>query len=234
MKSAAIWFALAAVIVLQPRATAQQHAPTKDPLVIVQDGKYGYINHRGEVVITPQFVWGTDFEDGFGTVYVCGRAVSVNEAGQILPLSYSKRRNGLSPQHSDDKVGFVDAAGQFTIAPTFADALPFSDGFAAVKLGDSWGFIDTMGRQVIPPIFQAAYYFREGVATAEKDGGYVLVDKTGSILARGFEQLHGIVSEGRVPVSARREIWLFGRARQGSDSACIRGCRFIQQWSGPC
>ena len=58
-----------------------------------------------------------------------------------------------------------------------------------------------MGRQVIPPTFQAAYYFREGVATAEKDGGYVLVDKTGSILARGFEQLHGIVSEGRVPVS---------------------------------
>jgi hypothetical protein len=201
VKPTAIWFALTAAFILQPSATAQQHAPTKDPFVVVQDGKYGYISHRGEVIIRPQFVWGTDFEDGFGTVYVCGRIVSVNEAGQILPLKYSKRRNGLSTQHSGDKVGFVDAAGQFTIAPTFADALLFSDGFAAVKLGDFWGFIDTTGRQVIPPTFQAAYYFREGVATAMKDGGYVLVDKTGSILARGFKQLHGVVSEGRVPVS---------------------------------
>lgn len=201
MKSAAIWFALSAVIVLQRCAAAQQHALTKDPLVIVQDGKYGYINHQGKVLIKPQFVWGTDFEDGFGTVYVCGRLVSVNEAGQILPLKYSKRGNGLAPQHSGDRVGFVDAEGHFTIAAMFADALPFSDGLAAVKVGDSWGFIDTMGRQVIPPTFQAAYYFREGVATAETEGVYVLIDKSGSILAREFEQLRGIVSEGRVPVS---------------------------------
>lgn len=100
-----------------------------------------------------------------------------------------------------EKVGFVDASGHFRIGAIFDDALPFSDGFAAVQVGDLWGFIDTDGRQVIPPVFKHAFYFIEAVATAETEDGYVLIDKTGAVLARGFEQLKGVAGDGRVPVS---------------------------------
>ena len=201
MKPTAICLVSVAAIALPLFVPAQRIVPAKEPLVIVQNGKYGYINHSGEMLIRPQFVWGTDFEGGFGTVYVCGHLVSINDSGQLLPLKYTGWNNGLSPHQSRDKFGFVDMAGQFKIAPVFADVLPFSDGLAAVKVGESWGFIDMTGRLVIPPVFQAAYYFSEGVANAKQDDDDVLIDKTGRVLVRGFEQLRGIVAEGRVPVS---------------------------------
>jgi WG containing repeat len=192
---------VAAAIAFPLPVIAQRYVSPKEPLVIVQNGKYGYINHSGGVVIRPQFLWGTDFEGGYGTVYVCGRLVSIDQSGHLLPLKYSNRKDRLSPRASGGKVGFVDVAGRFKISPIFPDALPFSEGLAAVQVGDSWGFIDTTGRQVIQPTFQAAYYFREGVANAEKGGENVLIDKTGTVLARGYEQLVGIVAGGRVPVS---------------------------------
>ncbi len=192
---------LVALAVFAVLLTAQKYIPPKEPLVVVQNGKYGYINHQGEVVIQPQFLWGSDFEGGHGTVYVCGRLVSIDQAGTFSPLKYSHRKDVLSPRKSGDKFGFVDDVGVFKIPAVFTDVLPFSDGLAAVKVGDSWGFIDKTGTQVIQPIFQAAYYFREGVAYAEKDGESLLIDKKGKVLAKGYEQLQGIVTEARVPVS---------------------------------
>src|SRR5215470_2716889 len=57
-----------------------------EPLVIVQNGKYGFIDHDGKIVIQPQFLWARDFWRGLGTVYVCGRYLSIDSAGTLLPL----------------------------------------------------------------------------------------------------------------------------------------------------
>ena len=58
----------------------------KEPLVVVQNGKYGYIDHEGRIVIQPQFIWAEDFWRGLGTVYVCGRYVSIDSSGAFFPL----------------------------------------------------------------------------------------------------------------------------------------------------
>ena len=178
-----------------------QDSPTaaKEPLVVVKEGKYGYINHDGGVVIPPQFLWGTDFVEGFATVYVCGRLVSIDESGKLVPLRPANKHE-LRPTSQSGKVGFVDASGQFRISPIFGEALPFSEGLASVRVGDLWGFIDTSGREVISPKFKSAYYFIQGVATAETKDGYVLIDKSGAVLARGYSLIHGRPAEGRVPV----------------------------------
>ena len=42
----------------------------KEPLIVVQNGRYGYIDHNGAVVIQPQFLWGDDFDHGYAEVYV--------------------------------------------------------------------------------------------------------------------------------------------------------------------
>jgi hypothetical protein len=170
-----------------------------EPLVIVQDGRYGYIDHSGKIIIQPQFIWADDFWRGLGTAYVCGRYVSIDSSGALLPLRVTVQGH-LEPKREGQRVGFVDAQGHFKINPTFDDALPFSDGLAAVKVGNKWGFVDTAGRQVIQPRFNAAYYFREGVGTAELDSGDVLIDASGKTLASGF-QFVDLVSNGRVPAS---------------------------------
>lgn len=178
-----------------------QSSPTSlpNPLVIVENGRYGYINHKGEIVIQPVFLWGTDFEDGFGAVYVCGSDVWIDASGKLVPQRPANKRR-LYRHRQGEKFGFADSSGDFLIKPIYEDALPFSDGLAAVRVGALWGFIDSNGRQVIPPVFEDAFYFIDGVGTAEDKNGSVLIDKTGRVIASGFELTHGIVADGRVPV----------------------------------
>jgi hypothetical protein len=170
------------------------------PLVIVRDGKYGYIDHTGKIVIRPQFIWAEDFWRGLGSVYVCGRYASIDSSGKLLPHRVAVEGR-LEPKHEGQKVGFVDEHGEFKINPTFDDALPFSDGLAAIQINKKWGFIDAVGHQIIQPKFSNAYYFREGVGIAQlPDSGDVLIDKSGKVLATeyGFVDL---VSNGRVPAT---------------------------------
>lgn len=173
--------------------------PTKEPLLIVKDGRYGFIDHNGAVVIEPQYYWATDFYDGFAVVFVCGRLVSIDASGKLLPHRPATTQLGV--KREGEKVGFADGTGKFRIQPVYDDVLPFSDGLAAVEVHGRWGFVDTSGHEVIPPIFKAAYYFQQGVASAETNDGEVLIDKDGNVLAKGFQQLTGGVSEGRIPVS---------------------------------
>lgn len=170
-----------------------------EPLVVVQNGKYGFIDHQGNFVVKPQFIWADGFSQGLGTVYVCGQYLSIDSAGNLLPLRTAAKSH-LEPERRDNKIGFVDAEGQFTIKPVFDDALTFSGGLAAVKVGEKWGFVDTAGKQVIPPKFDAAYYFRDGVAVVELDSSEVLIDTTGTPVASGYK-IVDLVTAGRVPAS---------------------------------
>jgi WG containing repeat len=188
------WLLLAAVIATEARA-----ADNKQPLVVVENGKYGYIDHEGRVIIPPQFIWAEDFWRGLGTVYVCGRYLSIDSSGTLLPLRIAVEGQ-LVPQRSENKVGFVDSSGHFKIAPSFDDALPFSDGLAAVRVAEKWGFINESGKEVIQPQFEDAFYFRQGVGVVSSDSGFALIDTSGKTIAGGF-QFIDLISEGRIPVS---------------------------------
>jgi len=170
-----------------------------EPLVIVVNGKYGYIDHEGKVTIPPQFIWADDFWRGLGTVYVCGRYASIDASGALRPLRIAVEGH-LEPKKNDDKFGFVDNSGQFKIAPTFDEVLPFSEGLAAMRSGEKWGFVDTSGKILIRPRFKSAFYFREGVGVAELDSGYALIDASGKALAEGFQYID-LIKDGRVPAS---------------------------------
>jgi hypothetical protein len=188
-------------LLILPMLGHAQNTPTTEPLVVVHGGQYGYIDHDGAMLIPPQYRWGADFEDGFGAVYVCGRVVSIDPNGKLSPLRTGNRTNQLMRKKVGDKFGFFDSSRRLRVAAEFDDALPFSEGLAAVQVKKKWGFIDENGSLVIPAGFDAAYYFREGVANAEIDGVPVLIDKTGKLLASGFDQLRGVTAEGLIPVS---------------------------------
>jgi hypothetical protein len=185
-------------IALGDRSISHGETSPSEPLVVVQNGKYGYIDHQGNIVIRPQFVWGIDFWQGLADVYVCGRVVSLDSSGSFHPRR-AAIAGQLVPKRVGRKVGFADAGGQFKIPPTFDEALPFSEGFAAVEVGGKWGFIDTEGHIVISPQFGAAFYFREGVATVESEQGFLIVDKSGSALSSGYDMVE-FIAEDRVPV----------------------------------
>ena len=74
--------------------------------------------------------------------------------------------------------GYIDTAGTVIIAPRFAYAVPFSDGFGRVMIGadahsGKWGFVDATGRLLGERLFDGAEDFSQGLAlvrTGEKWG----------------------------------------------------------------
>lgn len=102
---------------------------------IARNGKWGFMDRTGRVVIAPAFSCERDFFHGL--------------AAACLP---------------DGKVGFIDGKGKLVIPARFDGVGDFLDDLAPVKMGRKWGFIDTSGRMVVEPRFQSAGEFHEGLA----------------------------------------------------------------------
>ena len=135
-----------------------------------------------------------------GCYYLDG--ASLNELAEVLQAAFervfilSRRRKpsgkdaSLMPNQIGGKYGYVDGSGTVRIEARFDDALPFSEGLAAVRLGGPedgrWGYIDTSGRFVIEPRFAGAAFFSEGLAavTADDffDGKQGYIDRRGTIV----------------------------------------------------
>jgi hypothetical protein len=126
-----------------------------------KDGRAGFINAGGKVVIPPKFDVGWFAEEDFV--------------------------EGLSPARVGENWGFIDTKGSWVIEPKYWRVEPFSEGLAAVT-GQLQGndfpaaYIDRTGRSVIefPKGVAAAEPFSEGLA-AVRLHGYTSVGKLGYI-----------------------------------------------------
>lgn len=131
--------------------------------VRTSDGKSGYINNAGKMIVAPISSMGSNpFSGGLAGVYI--------------------------GETSKGQWGFIDKTGAMVIEPSFEAAGPFSEGLALVRIGDKYGFIDREGNYAIPLQNKYLYGppFHGGFApvwNAERKGD--LIDKSGKILC-GF------------------------------------------------
>lgn len=136
------------------------------------NGRTGFINIKGEVVIAPQFDYARRFHNGLALVQINGQNVSENKR-------FTDYRGG--------KYGYIDKTGKFVIEAKFNGAQDFSEGLAAVEMparnGERiYGFIDTTGRMVINPRFQEAGDFNEGTASVTIGDRCGIIDRTGKFI----------------------------------------------------
>jgi hypothetical protein len=74
------------------------------------------------------------------------------------------------------------AAGDATvlaIPARFADALPFAEGYAPVKLGPQWGYINSQGSMVVQPVFDEVSAFSGKMAAARLGSKWGYIDPDG-------------------------------------------------------
>ena len=76
---------------------------------------------------------------------------------------------------------FGDKTGQIVINPQFDDAKDFSEGLAAVEIGNRWGFIDKQGTFAINPQFDWASSFFDGIARVSTGDSIKYIDKQGNV-----------------------------------------------------
>jgi hypothetical protein len=136
----------------------QMQAPKLRP--IQQDGKWGYIDTTGKVVIKPQFYWAEEFSEGLAAF-----------------------------ENDDGLYGYIDETGKVVIEPILERWSPFSEGLAAAAIKNmEWGYIDKTGKWVIKPQFFYAHPFKDGFAAVdvavEKDGVILMGEKTSTMIDR--------------------------------------------------
>lgn len=122
------------VVIILPRPFENSDTPL---FVVRVDGKEGFMNPKGEVVIPTTFQKVYPFSDGLAAVQV------------------------------EDLWGFIDADGKMVIEPQFVEVDFFSEGLAAVRekeFTDPWGYIDKQGKMIIKPKFDLAEQFHNGIA----------------------------------------------------------------------
>lgn len=170
-----------------------QERQSSDLFQVKVNGKYGFINKKGQIIIEPQFDGVDNFSDGLAGIYVRGEEFSN---------------------------GFIDETGKLVIQPQFDISGKFSEGFAwvgfdpektAYKLGNltlytsqsshsfnyNIGFIDKMGKFITEPIFSFARDFSEDVAVVRtKDNKFGFIDKSGKFVIEAKFDWANSFSEG--------------------------------------
>jgi WG containing repeat len=117
-------------------------------------------------------------------------AITVVTLSLVIAASAQNRYFGLPFLVSiDGKYGFMDASCRMIIPAQYTEAFDFSEGLAAVKIGQKCGYIDESGTMVIPAQFAGAWYFSDGLASVKLDEQSPLwgcVDKSGRVVIRQF------------------------------------------------
>ncbi|MBU1626319.1 WG repeat-containing protein, partial [bacterium] len=126
---------------------------------VTVDGKLGYIDKTGKIIIEPQFQ-SADRQD----LYV----------GQFS--------EGLAFVRLDNKFGYIDMTGNIVVETKFDGAYQFSEGLARIKIEGKYGFIDKQGNIVIKPEFKKAGDFSEGLAPVEIQGRWDYINKKGKVV----------------------------------------------------
>ena len=155
---------------------------------LVQKGRYpnqlfGYVNSKGKRVIGCNYTSARDFSDGLAYVESGNIKEFINTSGQtvfrlnndIISFTYGYFSQGLcvAVAKSNNKYGFINRSGSFTIPPQFDQIAydGFSENLCAVRLDGKWGFINKSGKVVIDYQFENVRNFSEGLA-AFKEGDY--------------------------------------------------------------
>jgi hypothetical protein len=157
-----------------------------NPLFPIQkDGKRGYIDKSGKVVVKPSLPMNLAVGEN-SIVDLDGKCSSNEFSDSIKVPPQSKKaanfQEGLIPIEVNSKCGFIDNQGKVAILPKFDDASFFSEGLAAVKIGNKYGYIDKNGRVVINPQFATARSFADGLASVTIGNKFGYIDRNGQLV----------------------------------------------------
>jgi hypothetical protein len=171
----------------------ERNAEFSEGLAVVRsaNGKFGYIDKSGKVVISPQFLYARPFSEGlaavandqfaFGYIDSQGKVVIPLTLHSIFPGNYSE---GLARVKATSDITYADLQGNPQVVvktESYFAGYDFHDGMAKILENNIWsGFIDRAGHIVAEPHYRYATEFSEGLAAVvDKEGSAGYIDAKG-------------------------------------------------------
>jgi hypothetical protein len=207
---------LAAVDEGAPAVSAQSQAggePVRGFHLVAaaMQGKWGFIDKTGKVVVKPAFQEVRDFKNGVALVKSGEKWGALNAKGAWLakpqyehaPMSL----DGLWGLWVDKKYALADKNFKPLTQPLYNMIYSFSEGLAAAETPEKkWGFLDTSGALAIPATLDSGGRFQQGLAAVTKDGREGYIDRTGAwAIAPKFRNAEHF-SEGLAAVDVLEDI----------------------------
>ncbi len=138
--------------------------------VVSKNGKYGYVNTKGEFVIDLKF----DFID------------------QVMV--WGEMRNGKAKFYRDNKYGIIDSLGKEVFPAIFQDVGDYKkEEWVAVKKREKWGYSNSNLRLMIPYKYDFAQSFLNGYGLVKMEDGFNFInEKEERIFAQSIESIQKV------------------------------------------
>lgn len=179
---------------------------------VKMNGKWGYINTKGEIVVKPAFDEVKPFSAGVAQVVVANKSGYIDEKGKILVephfTSISQVNDGSSVDLIIDNTrgirlygGFNRKTKQLILPQLRADTvLGFGlENAAAYSLGGKWGVFDKSFKVLLPASYDRIDFFWEGLAVLTDKGLSGFVNTKGEIVLPPKYQALGRFRDGLAP-----------------------------------
>lgn len=150
-----------------------------------KDGKFGYVDLKGNLVIPLIYQDAMTFNEGYAAVKLDNKWGFVDSTGKvIIGPEYEEAGSffqNLSSVRKNGKFGFIDTGNKIMVPFVYNLASGFSEGLAAVQNEkDLWGYINLNGKTVITFVYSFAGRFEDGKARVMKGSNMRYIDKSGN------------------------------------------------------
>lgn len=151
-----------------------------------KDGKWGYIDKKGNVVIDFIYEKANDFSEGLASV------------------------------EKDGKAGYINAKGEVVVDFVYRSTYTFSNGYGVIRDGTYYGVIDKQGNTIIEPNKYMAnivplsndLFYVDGGYTGDTNLGYDIIDKESKVIIDGIAGARNL-SEGLIAV---KQLYINGKS----------------------
>ena len=138
-------------------------------------GKYGFINHEGDIIIAPKYTEANDFTEGLAAVRINGKFGYINSQGDFIIQPIYDSAEPFSEgwaivQHKGNQ-NYINKKGKFLLDKKHVRLAPFKNGRAFVYyrsfIREKFDIIDTTGKLVSSTPFSKVGDFKNGLAIVE-------------------------------------------------------------------
>ena len=172
------------------------------------DGKHGFIDTKGELVVKLEYDNASAFSEGVAALKKGNRWGAIDSKGNVVvPFEFEylgQCAEGCMTAKSNGRYGYVDRSGKWIIKPQFSHAAKFENGVAKVSVGERSGWLRRDGSWIRKPDYAQLTSFSDGRGMAKVGDKWGLVNEKGEwVVETRFElvQRYHRFTDGLMPVA---------------------------------